>query len=44
MGIGLAISRTIVEEYAGHLTAKKCASGGAEFQMALPAAAQKVDA
>ena len=36
MGMGLAISRTIIEAYGGHMTAKCHPDGGAWFQFTLP--------
>ena len=35
-GLGLAISKAIVEAHGGHITAGKGALGGAEFRMTLP--------
>jgi signal transduction histidine kinase len=37
MGMGLSISRAIVEGYGGHLWPSMCEGPGAAFQLALPA-------
>jgi signal transduction histidine kinase len=39
MGLGLAISRMIVEQHGGQLTASSDGKNGALFQLVLPAAA-----
>ena len=39
MGLGLAISRMIVEQHGGQLTASSDGKSGALFQLVLPAAA-----
>jgi len=36
LGLGLAISSSIVQAMNGHLAAQNCASGGAEFELRLP--------
>src|SRR5581483_10474792 len=36
LGLGLSVSRTIVEKHSGSLTAHLNPSGGAHFQMVLP--------
>jgi signal transduction histidine kinase len=36
MGIGLAVSRTIVEAHGGRLWAENCPNGGAKFNIVLP--------
>ncbi|UWU25832.1 PAS domain S-box protein (plasmid) [Rhizobium sp. CB3060] len=40
MGVGLAISKRIVEAHGGEMTASKNAAGGATFQFTLPAYAE----
>jgi signal transduction histidine kinase len=37
MGMGLSISRAIVEGYGGHLWPSMCEGSGAAFHLALPA-------
>ena len=37
MGVGLAVSRTIVEAHGGRLWAENNKTGGASFNVALPA-------
>ena len=44
MGIGLAISRTLVEAHGGRSAASDLAERGAEFRIFLPAAASSGDA
>jgi signal transduction histidine kinase len=36
MGVGLSISRTIIEAHGGHLRARNAESGGAVFEFTLP--------
>ena len=36
MGVGLSISRTIIEAHGGHLRARNCDDGGAVFEFTLP--------
>jgi signal transduction histidine kinase len=36
LGLGLSISRSLVEAHGGHLTARNREGGGAEFQFTLP--------
>jgi C4-dicarboxylate-specific signal transduction histidine kinase len=36
MGLGLAISASIIQEHGGSLTAKDAKDGGAEFVITLP--------
>jgi two-component system C4-dicarboxylate transport sensor histidine kinase DctB len=36
LGLGLAISSSIVQAMNGHLTAQNCADGGAQFELQLP--------
>jgi K+-sensing histidine kinase KdpD len=38
LGIGLAISRSIIQAHGGQLTAKLNPSGGATFELAIPEA------
>ena len=44
MGVGLSISRTIVEAHGGHLRARNRTSGGALFEFTLPVFAEGTDA
>ena len=41
MGIGLAVSRSIVEAYGGRLWAENNSSGGATFSVALPLSSEQ---
>jgi C4-dicarboxylate-specific signal transduction histidine kinase len=40
MGMGLAISRTVIEQHGGRLRLKKTGENGTVFEIALPAARQ----
>ncbi|HEX7262080.1 MAG TPA: ATP-binding protein, partial [Luteolibacter sp.] len=35
-GLGLSVSRTIVETYGGKIWAENCAKGGADFHFTIP--------
>jgi two-component system sensor kinase FixL len=41
MGVGLSISRTIIETHGGRMWAETNSSGGATFRFTLPAASAK---
>jgi two-component system sensor kinase FixL len=41
MGVGLSISRTIVDAHGGHLRARNCDDGGAVFEFTLPIFSQE---
>lgn len=43
MGLGLAISASIIKDHGGTMTAKDNENGGAVFRMALPALAEETD-
>jgi C4-dicarboxylate-specific signal transduction histidine kinase len=38
LGVGLSISRTIIEAHGGHLRARNREEGGAQFEFTLPLA------
>jgi signal transduction histidine kinase len=40
MGMGLAVSRTIVEAHGGRISVRNSSGGGAEFRVVLPVATQ----
>jgi len=42
MGMGLAISRSIIESFGGRLWAEANAGGGAIFTFSLPASSQEI--
>ena len=42
MGVGLSISRTIIEAHGGHLRASNTDDGGARFEILLPTYKQLV--